>query len=146
MQIPTLDTTETIRIAGLLGLGEAVRDRVALADRVARGLPARSADHLHAALGGKAFFQILPEATYRRVRRKGDPLTRETSEKLYEFGRVFELATRLYGGDTERAMRFLETGHAMLGGRSPLSLATSSSAGADAVVDLLHRAEASFAA
>lgn len=139
--------SETRRIIDFLGLdGLLVRDRVALASQVARGLPAATADAVRETLGPKAFFQILPEATYRRVKRQAKPLTRETSEKLYEFGRVYELALRLYKGDRARTMGFLGRAHAMLGGESPIALATSSSAGADAVIDLLNRADAGFAA
>lgn len=138
--------TEALRIADLLGLGNGVTDRISLAEQVAHGLPADSARQVHDRLGAARFFRILPEATYRRVRRHGKPLSRETSEKLYEFARVYELALRLYGGDHERCMAFLEAPHPMLGGRPALDLATSSSAGADAVIDLLHRAEAGFAA
>ena len=138
--------TEAARIAGVLGLGGQVRDRLALAENVAHGLPVNSATHLHERLGAMRFFRILPEATYRRVRRMDKPLTRETSEKLYEFARIYEMALRLYGNDHEQTMAFLESSHPMLGGRAALELATSSSAGADAVIELLNRAEAGFAA
>ncbi|MEM1345706.1 MAG: antitoxin Xre/MbcA/ParS toxin-binding domain-containing protein [Pseudomonadota bacterium] len=73
-------------------------------------------------------------------------MTRESSEKLYEFARVYAQALTLYGDDHSRTMRFLERPHPMLDGRAPLALATSSSAVADAVADLLTRAEAGFAA
>ena len=62
-----------------------------------------------------------------------------------ESDRVFELASRLYGGDVERANRFLATPHPMLGGETALALAASGSAGADEVMNLLRAAEASFA-
>lgn len=146
MQPQRHQTTETQRIAGFLGMDDKVRDRVALAGCIATGLPVRAAEHVHRSLGAQAFYRILPEATYRRVRRQGKPLSRETSEKLYEFGRVYQLALRLYRDDADRAMRFLEQPHAMLGGAAPITLATSSSAGADAVIDLLNRADAGFAA
>ncbi|WP_353473949.1 DUF2384 domain-containing protein [Salipiger sp. H15] len=138
--------TEALRIADLLGLAGGAIDRLGIAEQVAHGLPADSATRVHDRLGAARFFRILPEATYRRVRRQGKPLSRETSEKLYEFARVYELALRLYRGDHERCMAFLEAPHPMLGGRAALDLATSSSAGADAVIDLLHRAESGFAA
>ncbi|WP_134680328.1 antitoxin Xre/MbcA/ParS toxin-binding domain-containing protein [Paracoccus ravus] len=139
-------TSETLRIADVLGLHGAVRDRLSMARNVAEGLPAESARHVHDRIGASRFYRILPEATYRRVRRLDKPLTRETSEKLYEFARVYELALRLYGGDHDRTMRFLETPHPLLGGQAALDVAVSSSAGADAVSELLHQAEAGFAA
>ncbi len=138
--------TEALRIAGFLGVEASAHNRVDLARCIAEGLPVKAAETVKARLGTKAFFRILPEATYRRVLRLEKPLSRETSEKLYEFGRVYELAIRLYKGDHDRAMRFLERPHAMLDGKSAVELATSSSAGADAVIDLLNRADAGFAA
>jgi putative toxin-antitoxin system antitoxin component (TIGR02293 family) len=138
--------TEALRIADFLGIDDLVRDRISLAGCVAGGLPVKAAETVREKLGARVFYLILPEATYRRARRQARPLTRETSEKLYEFGRVYALALRIYRGDRDRVMRFLERPHPMLAGQAPIELATSSSAGADAVIDLLNRAEAGFAA
>lgn len=139
-------STEVRRIASFLGLGSEVSDRMELADIVADGLPAASAEAVHAAMGSSAFASVVPPPTYRRARRSGQPLSRETSEKLYEFARVMELVLRIHQGDEAAAHRFLQRPHAMLGGRTPLEVATSSSAGADAVMELLHRADAGFVA
>jgi len=138
--------TEVRRIASFLGLGAEVSDRMELADIVAHGLPAASAEAVHEALGSSAFASVVPGPTYRRARRSGQPLSRETSEKLYEFARVMELVLRIHRGDEAAAHRFLQRPHAMLGGRTPLEVATSSSAGADAVMELLQRADAGFVA
>lgn len=138
--------TDCTRIARFLALGAEVRDRVTLAEAVAAGLPIRSAEAVQRAIGARRFDAVLPGATFRRVKRSGKNLTRESSEKLYEFSRVHDMALRLYKGDAEAAQAFLDRPHPMLGGRTPLALATSSSAGADAVTDLLTRAEAGFAA
>lgn len=146
IDVMTPPLSEARGIAGFLGVENKVPDRLALAEMIASGLPARTAEHVHDALGARVFFRILPEPTYRRVKRQQKPLSRESSEKLYEFARVHQLALRLYGGDAERTMRFLEAAHPMLKGKTPIELATSSSAGADAVVDLLNRADAGFAA
>ncbi|EAR52060.1 hypothetical protein OG2516_18385 [Oceanicola granulosus HTCC2516] len=137
---------DAARIAGVLGLPPSVADQVQLAGRVAAGLPAGSAERLRRALRPETFFRIIPEATYRRVRRQDRAMSRETSEKLYEFARLYARLSRIYGGDEARIARFLETPHAMLGGETPLALATSSSAGADAVLALLDAADAGFAA
>lgn len=139
-------TTEVRRIASFLGLGPHVSDRMELADLVAHGLPAASAEAVHEAMGSSTFAAVIPPPTYRRARRSGQPLSRETSEKLYEFARVMELLVRIHKGDEAAAHRFLQRPHAMLGGRPPLEVATSSSAGADAVVELLQRADAGFVA
>lgn len=135
------------RIAALLGFENAGEiDDVALADRVAAGLGVGAATSLNSALepvidvvGG-----IIPEATFRRVRRARKPLSREMSERLYEVGRVLEVARQSYSGDDAAAKAFLTRVHPLLDGRTPLDLAQRSSAGADAVVNLLRRAEAGF--
>ena len=135
------------RIAALLGFENAGEmDEVALADRVAAGLEAEAATSLNSALepvvdvvGG-----IIPEATFHRVRRDRKPLSREISERLYEVGRVLEVARQSYSGDDAAAKAFLTRAHPLLDGRTPLDLAQRSAAGADAVVNLLRRAEAGF--
>ena len=67
------------------------------------------------------------------------------SERLYEIGRVVDAVSRAYHGDTPAIVRFLNAPHPLLAGRSPLDMAQSSSAGAEAVINLLRRAEAGFA-
>ena len=57
---------------------------------------------------------------------------------------IRERVIRVYHGDEIKASQFLESQHSLLGGKSPLDLATSSRAGADAVRALLDGAEASF--
>lgn len=138
--------SETGRIADFLDLPDECAQPVALARAVAAGLPVQSGDAVRRAVGPQTFEAVIPGATWRRARRTGARLSRETSEKLYEFSRVRALIVGLYQGDEAAAQRFLERPHAMLGGQTPLALATSSSAGADAVADLLRRAEAGFAA
>lgn len=135
------------RIAALLGLdGADGMDDVALADRVSKGLAPAAAAALGEILGAAVVIGgIIPEATLRRVRKARRPLSREMSERLYEVGRVVEAARQSYRGDDEAARAFLTRPHALLGGRLPLDLARGSSAGADAVVNLLRRAEYGFA-
>jgi putative toxin-antitoxin system antitoxin component (TIGR02293 family) len=135
------------RIAALLGLdGADGMDDVALADRVSKGLAPAAAAALGEILGAAVVVGgIIPEATLRRVRKARRPLSREMSERLYEVGRVVEAARQSYKGDDEAARAFLTRPHALLDGRLPLDLARASSAGADAVVNLLRRAEYGFA-
>jgi putative toxin-antitoxin system antitoxin component (TIGR02293 family) len=146
---PAATGSQPARIAALLGLEDAASmDDVALADKVAEGLGVHAATSLGSALGPmiEVVGGIIPEATFRRVRKGGKPLSREMSERLYEVGRVWEAARRSYGGDEDAAKAFLSRPHPLLDGRSPLELAQRSSAGADAVVNLMRRAEAGFAA
>jgi uncharacterized protein (DUF2384 family) len=81
-------------------------------------------------------------------------LSRKAREKLGEFGKTYEHALRLYRGDVDRMMGFMQRPHLMLDGKTPLQLAmfcsamfcsaTFCSAGADAVADQLNRVEAGF--
>ena len=67
------------------------------------------------------------------------------SERLYEVSRVLDAVSRTYHGDKAAIVRFLEKPHRLLGGYTPLEMAQSSSAGAEAVINMLRRAEAGFA-
>lgn len=136
------------RIGMLLGLARPERqiDDVGLADLVTKGLPVDASDALSALIGrAQVVGPLIPEATLRRARTARKPLSREMSERLYEVSRVVDAVSRIYRGDRQAIVRFLGTPHKLLGGRTPLAMAQSSSAGADAVLNLLRRADAGFA-
>lgn len=139
--------SQPARVAALLGFEDAIDvDDVSLADRVANGLLPKAASGLIDILGKAVVVGgIIPEATYRRNQKSRKALSREMSERLYEVGRVVEAAKRSYGGDVDATRRFLSRPHPLLDGRPPLALAQASSAGADAVLNLLRRADAGFA-
>jgi len=67
------------------------------------------------------------------------------SERLYEVSKVLDAVSTAYRGDKEAIQRFLDQPHQLLGGRSPYSVAASSSAGSDVVLSLVRRAQASIA-
>lgn len=140
--------SEAGRIGRLLGLAsQAPLDDISLADRISEGLTPASADALGRVLGRNTVIGgIVPEATLRRARKNRRTLSREMSERLYEISRVVDAVGRTFHGDRQAIDRFLNMPHALLSGRTPLELARSSSAGADAVIKLLRRAEAGFAA
>lgn len=139
--------SDATRIGQLLGLKEsAPLDDVGLARRVAEGFQPAAAEALSAVIGrSQVVGPLIPEATLRRARQARKPLSREMSERLYEVGRVVDAIGRSYGGDRAAVSRFLTRPHPLLGGMTPLAMARSSSAGADAVMNLLRRAEAGFA-
>ena len=139
--------SQPARIGELLGLDSPTElDDVGLAARVAEGLLPASADALGRIVGMPFVLgSLIPEATLRRARKASKPLSREMSERLYEVSRVIDAAGRSFHGDSEAMTRFLERPHALLGGRSPLDMAQSSSAGADAVMNLIRRADAGVA-
>ncbi|WP_187393861.1 antitoxin Xre/MbcA/ParS toxin-binding domain-containing protein [Oceaniovalibus sp. ACAM 378] len=142
----TLATSEAQRIGRLLGLDNPPADRVGLAARIATGLAASAASALSGAIAPVAgAMALIPEATLRRARNAKTPLSREMSERLYEVGRIVDMVSRIHHGDVRAISAFLNTPHPLLDDATPLDLARSSSAGADAVADLLTRAEAGFA-
>ena len=146
-QPDVLPASEAGRISRLLGFrGTAAADDVALANRVSKGLPPSAAEALGRVIGRQAVVgKVIPETTLRRARTNRKTLSRDMSERLYEVSRVVDAVSRAYHGDKQSIARFLNTGHGLLGGKSPLDMAISSSAGADAVMNLLRRAEAGFA-
>ncbi|MEM6549214.1 MAG: antitoxin Xre/MbcA/ParS toxin-binding domain-containing protein [Pseudomonadota bacterium] len=121
-------------------------DDVALARQVSEGLPAKAVTRLAGFFGrGKIVGPVVPEPTLRRARKARKALSREHSERLYELSRVLDAASRAYRGDRDRIMAFMTRPHPLLDGEAPFDLARSSSAGADAVLNLLDRAEAGVA-
>lgn len=121
-------------------------DDVALAQQVANGLPTSVVSALGNALGrANIIGPVVPEATYRRLNKACIPLPREHSERIYEVARVIDAVASAFRGDAMAVARFLDTPHPLLRGNAPFDLARASSAGADAVLNLVHRAEAGVA-
>lgn len=142
-----LPASEAVRVAALLEMDspEGVSE-VQLALRISKGLRTRSAHALARLLGtNRIVGPVIPEATLRRARRAGKSLSREHSERLYEVGRVVDAVSYAFHGNRTSIEAFLNRPHPLLEGRTPLDLARSSSAGADAVVSLIRRAEAGMA-
>ena len=131
----------------LLAIDEAdILSDVQLARIVSGGLLPASASALAEVLGRKRVVgPVVPEATLRRVRKARKALSRQLSERLYEVGRVVDAVSRAYHGDRDAIDAFLNRPHPLLDGESPFDMARSSSAGADAVLNLIRRAEAGIA-
>lgn len=141
-----LPTGEAARFARLLKLRDADSfTDVRLARSVAAGLPVSAVAAVAGMLAGAATGRLVPEATVRRARQARKPLSREHSERLYDVARVVDAVGRAYHGDRARIDGFLNRPHPLLEGETPLDLAVSSSAGADAVLNLVRRAEAGVA-
>ncbi len=142
-----MPANEAMRVARLLAIDHPnVTSDVDLARRVSAGLQPQAATALGAVLGSnRVVGPVVPEATLRRVRKSRKPLSKELSERLYEVGRVVDAVSRAYHGDEGAIDSFLNRPHAMLEGESPFDMARSSSAGAEAVLNLLRRAEAGTA-
>jgi putative toxin-antitoxin system antitoxin component (TIGR02293 family) len=138
------DEGRSARIARLLSIGEPEKmTEVALARAVGEGLPTMVLDGLTIWAGKPGeLHDVVPEATLRRARAAGKPLSREYSERIYELSRVFEAAMRAYGDDRESALAFLCRPHFLLEMERPIDLAQVSSAGADAVISVIEGAQA----
>lgn len=142
-----LPSGEAARYARLLKLRDAETfTDVKLARQVARGLPVTALAAVAGTLAGKAVARLVPEATLRRAREAGKPLSRSHSERLYDLARVLDAVGRAYHGDAARVAAFLSRPHPLLDGETPFDLAISGSAGAEAVLNLIHRADAGVAA
>ena len=139
--------SEVTRVARLLDLDEPdTLSDVQFARRVSRGFSARSVTALATVLGTKRVVgPVVPEATLRRARKANKRLSREISERLYEVGRVVDAVSRAYHDDRDAIEEFLNRPHPLLDGETPFDMARSSSAGAEAVLNLIRRAEAGAA-
>ena len=140
--------SETAHLARLLAIADPDScSDVSLAQSVAGGLRPAAVTAMARAFGGnrsRIVGPIVPEATFRRAQKAGK-LSREHSERLYELGRVAVAVAWAYRGDLDRIEAFMTRAHPLLAGETPFDMARSSSAGADAVLNLIRRAEAGIA-
>lgn len=142
--------SESAQVATVLALPKA-RETSALkmADAVKAGLPLKSVDALMPLVGGgaKGGVKILSDSTRRRaMKHRAKRLSPQASEKIYDLARVLAAVLNLFRQDRAKVQQFLTLPHPMLEGRTPLVVATSSHAGADAVLALVNRARAGVAA
>ncbi len=142
-----LPATASRRLARLLDLDEPEQlDELAFARMVAEGLPVSAVNALGELVGrARIEGKVASEATLHRHRKSGRTLSRSHSERLYDMARVLDAIGTAFHGDVPRIRDFLFRPHPLLGGESPLELALSSSPGADAVLNLVWRAEAGVA-
>ena len=68
-----------------------------------------------------------------------------SDERDYEVGRVIDAVSRVYHGNRNAINAFLSRPHPLLEGETPFDMARSGSAGAEAVLNLIRRAEAGIA-
>ena len=142
-----MPASEAARVARLLEIdGPDDLNDVQLAARISDGLLPGAALALGEALGrSRVVGPVVPEATFRRARKNGKALSREHSERLYEMGRVVDALGRVYRGNRNAIETFLNRPHPLLDGETPFDMARSSSAGTEAVLNLINRAEAGMA-
>lgn len=131
--------TDIDRVSELLGLPEEVNDSASLNTEISKGFPAATVDKVLEILGSKPALNIISDRAFRRAKSEKRPISVANSQKLYDFARAYVVADRIHHGNRALVMRFLEKPSQEFGGAAPMSLATSSPAGADAVIDLLNR-------
>ena len=123
----------------VLGIETAVTP-MAVIRQIEVGLPMSAFNRLtdHVAPNDASFrFQIIPKATLTR-RIKSERLSPSESEVVARLARVWETAVEVYQNEGT-ARRFLHQLHPLLEGRSPISVALATSAGARLVEDILGR-------
>ena len=142
-----LPASAAMRVAKLLEIEPpGAASDVQLALSVSNGLLPRSAQALARLLGAsRVIGPMIPQATLRRARKAGKPLSHAHSKRLYEVGRVVDAVSCAYRGDCNAIEVFLDRAHPLLEGNTPLDLARSSSAGAEAVLNLIRRAQTGVA-
>ena len=132
-------TTEASRIAELLGLTDNINSSASLNAKVSEGLPASALESILRKVHAQPAQPLIPDRAYRRARTEGVPLSREKSQTLYDFARVYRAAESHFNGYGLLVSQFLEKPNPDLGGASPIAMAVTGPAGADAVIDLLGR-------
>lgn len=126
-------------IGQLLGLAGGVHSEVDLAQRVERGIPARSVEQLrtHLALNDEEVYRLIaPRRTLARRLASKEPLTPQESDHAVRVARVTVLARRVFAGKPDYAPLWLRESKQSLGGRAPLDV-LATGPGARAVEEML---------
>lgn len=126
---------------GLLGMEEVGTNE--LVQRVGEGFPYVVLENFRDNVGLSArevadLVQINPRTLSRRKR--GGRLHADESDRVLRLSRVYGRALGLFGGDLDKARRWLSTPKVALGGESPLDYSRVD-VGAQEVVDLIGRIE-----
>jgi putative toxin-antitoxin system antitoxin component (TIGR02293 family) len=99
-----------------------VPSEVALAAKVARGLPVGSVEHLISLGVPQAeIYNFIPRRTLQRRKTTGAMLTPEESERIERLAAIFTLAVRVFG-DSGRAMHWLLRPNRHFRSRRPIDL------------------------
>ncbi len=85
----------------------------------------------------EAYELIVPRRTFTRRKSRGEPLSRDESDRLARFARIMSFAEAVFGNE-EKTRSWMRTPRAVLGDRTPLSL-LKTDAGATAVERIIGR-------
>jgi len=116
---------------------------LSLAFSIEKGLPVATVDKvskLMAPSETRVFaYRLVPKATLERRRQRKEALTTQEGDKVARVAKVFAFAKNIFQDDG-KVRDFLNRRHMMLENKTPIDVALSTGAGADAVVNLLGRA------
>ncbi len=142
-------STDQDSVAEIIGLGgQNAGSELDLVEHVESGLSLASLDRVAKALGldeTSVKYSIVPKASYARMRAAKRRLSVQQSEKVVSLAEIIAAARAIWGEDRAAISRFLDRPHPLLRGRTPQDVALQSTVGANAVVDLLRRAQAGVA-
>ncbi|MCW5724748.1 MAG: DUF2384 domain-containing protein [Maricaulaceae bacterium] len=142
--------SQSVRLAHMLALPEPAQvSEVDLARAVTDGLFVGALEvvaQLIRAMGKMAVHSVVSASTISRAKRRPDKrLSRETSERIYKIAQVYDEAMCAYNGDKQLVIAFMTSPNQTLKGKAPIEVASSSTPGADAVINLLRQARAGVA-
>lgn len=116
---------------------------LSLALSIEKGLPVAALDRVAKLVAPESrnvwVHRFVPKATLERRRRDKKPLTAQEGDKVARVAKVAAFAFNIFK-DEDKARDFLTRPHTMLENKTPLDVALSTGAGADAVMNVLGRA------
>jgi len=123
-------------IPSFLGM-KSIPSQLDLIYEVNRGLRFRALSNLTQVMG-KDMTDVLSRSTIGRVKsKKNHRFSKEASEAIYNLAKVYSAAADMYGGNFDKARRFVDTPHQLLQGKTPFEVAKQSNVGADVVMALI---------
>jgi putative toxin-antitoxin system antitoxin component (TIGR02293 family) len=115
---------------------------LSLALSIEKGLPVAALDRVARFVAPESrnvwVHRFVPKATLERRRKDKKPLTAQEGDKVARVAKVATFAINIFK-DEDKAREFLTRPHMMLENKTPIDVALSTGAGADAVMNILGR-------
>jgi len=128
----------TYSVPKFLGL-KSIPSQLDLIQEVNRGLRLNALSNLTQVMG-KDMTDVLSRSTIGRVKsKKTHRFSKEASEAIYNLAKVYSAAADMYGGNFDKARRFVDTPHQLLKGKTPFEVTKESNVGADVVMALISQ-------
>lgn len=128
----------------LLGVNpKSAESTLSLALSIEKGLPVAALDRVAKLVAPESrnvwVYRFVPKATLERRRKDKKPLTAQEGDKVARVAKVASFALNIFK-DEDKVRDFLTRPHMMLENKTPIDVALSTGAGADAVMNVLGRA------